>query len=235
MKIINEVIIKFGDQDNKDKKWESQINKWLKVLTLFFCVTMGYACYGQNRGSLLSTEDYFESFYSNGALVPDRNIKVSFYQNAVEIQYYSKGTRNLSGKPLVYFYDHTEANGDKVFYDNPNAWLKTKLVIMSDGTIKRFSSAINFMATKGFRDISSRGGGQSVGSGYNNGGNNTYNNQPSYVTCPACGGRGQDQGRIQYYPDGGSRYCATCGTTGMAHDHFYGQCGRCGGTGRVAQ
>ncbi|MBR4505706.1 MAG: hypothetical protein IKP21_02915 [Bacteroidales bacterium] len=67
--------------------------------------------------------------------------------------------------------------------------------------------------------------------------NNPYNNstQPSYVTCPACGGSGRDQGRIQWYTNGGSRYCATCGTTGLAHDHIYGQCGRCSGTGRVQQ
>ena len=71
--------------------------------------------------------------------------------------------------------------------------------------------------------------------------NNTYNNnnyntsQPIYVVCPACNGTGRDQGRIQYNTNGGNRYCPTCGTTGLAHEHIYGRCGRCDGTGRVKQ
>lgn len=210
------------------------MEKTLRFIIFLIATTFGFTCLAQNQGSLLSTEDYFEQYYSNGVYVPDRNIKVSFYQNAVSIQYYNKGTRDLVGKILMFYYDHTEANGDKVYYNNPNAFLKTKVTIASDGSIKMTGSTFSFIATKGFRDIQSQNNVPSSGNGYYNGGYNN-NQQTTYVTCPACNGSGRDQGRIQWYTNGGSRYCATCGTTGLAHDHIYGQCGRCGGTGRVKQ
>lgn len=215
-----------------------------RVFALVFFVALGSACDAQNLGSLISSDDYFEQFYSNGILVPDRNIKVSFYQNAVEVQYYRKGTRNLEdgGSRIIYYYDHSESNGDKVYYKNPNSFLKSKFTISYDGsTINRTSSMMNSVATRGFRDIQPQSSVPMGGNGYDN--SNYYNNSssnstgvPSRKTCPDCNGKRYQPYsytdcaiNTSYFNQAGN----TCAICGYATKHCHYPCNTCQQRGTV--
>ena len=217
---------------------------FFRVLALMFVVALGSVCEAQNLGSLISSDDYFEQFYCNGILVPDRNIKVSFYQNAVEVQYYQKGSKNLvgSGRRIIYYYDHSESNGDKVYYDNPNSFLKFKLTISYDGsTINRTSSVMNSVATRGFRDIQPQGNVPMGGNGYDN--NNSYNNTgcssmgtSSRKTCPDCNGKcyrpesyNDCAINTSYFNQAGN----TCTICGYATKHCHYPCNTCQQRGTV--
>gem|GEM_PF-2628332 len=215
-----------------------------RVIALVFVLALGSACHAQNLGSLITSDDYFEQFYSNGALVPDRNIKVSFYQNAVEVQYYQKGTRDLTktSRRIIYYYDHTESNGNKVYYDNPNSFFKSKFTISSDGsTIDRTSSVLHTVASRGFRDVQPQSSVPMGGNGYDNG--NSYNSSsgsssgsPSRKTCPDCNGKRYQPYsytdcaiNTSYHNQAGN----TCYICGYSTKHCHYPCNTCQSRGTV--
>ena len=215
-----------------------------RVFALVFVVVSGSACHAQNLGSMISADDYFEQFYSNGVLVPDRNIKVTFYQNAVEVQYYQKGTRNLAStsQRIIYYYDHTESNGEKVYFDNPNSFFRSKFTISNDGsTINRSSSVLRCVATRGFRDIQPQSSVPMGGNGYGN--SNYYNNSsssssgiPSRKTCPDCNGKRYQPYsytdcaiNTSYFNQAGN----TCAICGYATKHCHYPCNTCQQRGTV--
>lgn len=207
-----------------------------RVFALVFVVVSGSACHAQNLGSMISADDYFEQFYSNGVLVPDRNIKVTFYQNAVEVQYYQKGTRNLAStsQRIIYYYDHTESNGEKVYFDNPNSFFRSKFTISNDGsTINRSSSVLRCVATRGFRDIQPQSSVPMGGNGYDN--SNYYNNSSSSSSssrgCGVCKGSGVCIGcngsGFTKDPYGRDCPCGAC----TKPNNVPGKCDVCHGTG----
>ena len=211
------------------------------LLTLLF-IAIGPNCFSQN--GLITSGDYHCTAKLNGADCFIGNALVEVYSDVVIIKYYKSTEKELNGHNVTYNFDKVDNNGNRIYLANVESSKYDKLTYYSNGSILASTYSITYIPYVGRKDFSiadyrfTKG---YIKASSSNASNNTYNNsynnsnQTTYVTCPACGGSGRDQGRIQWYTNGGSRYCATCGTSGLAHDHIYGQCGRCGGTGRVQQ
>ena len=200
----------------------------MKKLSLILCAILIAAgsSFAQSNGTLLHSGDYHEVnlFEFMGTVSQlEGNYRIEIYENKMVIL-------NSSGQTDRQLPLHkVNADGSRSYlYSTPAK--NYYLVFHKDGSITESSGRFSY---SGARSSSPQPLVGNIGTVSDN----TYNNtsQPTYVVCPSCYGTGHDQGRIQYNTNGGNRYCPTCGKTGLAHEHIYGRCGRCDGTGRVKQ
>lgn len=209
------------------------------IIAVFFLLLGGTSLRAQDYGKMISRDSYhtYWDFTFNGQTTSNlMNYQFTIYEKAL-VKIFIKDDGSLSKDPAqVFKYVGKNADGELVFHWDDTIYKRpSETIFMRDSGFLRTDSRDHskYGYTRGF--IPYPNGGGSYSNSYGNGGESNNSQQVTYVVCPACNGTGRDQGRIQYDTNGGSRYCSTCGTTGLAHQHIYGRCGRCDGTGRVRQ
>ena len=241
--------------------WQKNMKKlFLIAILIGFTILNTFAQNDESQyGSLISSGDYYEQLIYLGSPLCDRNVKISIYNGAVVKNEYKRGTRELSLTRWIYYYDHVDNNGNRIYSArNGNAFFRPdQFTLYSDGSFSINSGTTKFIISNGFRDLQPVNNSQPVNNNsFNNSYNNSYNNSSSR-TCSLCNGSGQccgagnvafsnqycggtgrchpcyGTGWITNTVTGNKMKCTYCGGSGIcSHCRGTGACERCGGSGK---
>lgn len=208
-----------------------------KVIIALLIVVASMGAKAQNNGQVLFSGDFYEKYYYLGNFIVDRNVKITCYENVAIKEAYKRGTRELSGSVWKYYYDHTDANGNRIYdaRDGSMFFASSKFILYSNNTFEIKTSTGSFVITNGFKDLqpanqyAQPATNGSYNNTYNSGSNNSSNSGKTY--CGVCNGSGKCIGchgsGFTKDPYGRDCPCGACTKSG----NVPGNCNVCHGTG----